>query len=164
MKKTLALVLSLVMLFAMGAVGASAEGEVVNVMYGGGTPESFGRGVVRLARVAHQPGDGSDVDDPPRALAHEVRREHADGVERAHQVHAHHGGKILAGHAHNQLIARDARVVYKNVDGAERFFRRVDGGFHLGIFAHVRARAKSLRAQRARRFDGFLRGGLVARV
>lgn len=41
MKKTLALVLSLVMLFAMGAVGASAEGEVVNVMYGGGTPESM---------------------------------------------------------------------------------------------------------------------------
>ena len=58
MKKTLALVLSLVMLFAMGAVGASAEGEVVNVMYGGGTPESMdpalnsasaGSNIIRLA-------------------------------------------------------------------------------------------------------------------
>ena len=58
MKKTLALVLSLVMLFAMGAVGASAEGEIINVMYGGGTPESMdpalnsasaGSNIIRLA-------------------------------------------------------------------------------------------------------------------
>ena len=39
MKKLLALVLSLAMMLSLAAVGtASAEGEVVNVMYGGGTP------------------------------------------------------------------------------------------------------------------------------
>ena len=40
MKKLLALVLSLAMMLSLAAVGTtSAEGEVVNVMYGGGTPE-----------------------------------------------------------------------------------------------------------------------------
>lgn len=57
MKKLLALVLSLVMVLACGAI-ASADGEVVNVMYGGGTPEtldpalnsaSTGSNTIRLA-------------------------------------------------------------------------------------------------------------------
>ena len=41
MKKLFALVLSLVMAFSLGAVSASAEGEIISVMYGGGTPESM---------------------------------------------------------------------------------------------------------------------------
>ena len=59
MKKLLALVLSLAMMLSLAAVGtASAEGEVVNVMYGGGTPEtmdpalnsaSTGSNTIRLA-------------------------------------------------------------------------------------------------------------------
>ena len=38
MKKLLALVLSLMMVLSFCAISASAEGEVINVMYGGGTP------------------------------------------------------------------------------------------------------------------------------
>ena len=58
MKKVLALLMSLMMLLAMGAVGAMAEGEVIGVMYGGGTPETLdpalnsaatGSNVIRLA-------------------------------------------------------------------------------------------------------------------
>ena len=41
MKKVLALVLSLLMVLSFGAISASAEGEVIEVMYGGGTPESL---------------------------------------------------------------------------------------------------------------------------
>ena len=44
MKKLFALVLSLVMAFSLGAVSASAEGEIISVMYGGGTPESMDPG------------------------------------------------------------------------------------------------------------------------
>ena len=41
MKKLLALVLSLMMVLSFCAISASAEGEVINVMYGGGTPETL---------------------------------------------------------------------------------------------------------------------------
>lgn len=41
MKKVLALVLSLMLLLSAGAITATAEGEIVNVMYGGGTPETM---------------------------------------------------------------------------------------------------------------------------
>lgn len=41
MKKVLALVLSLLMVLSFGAISASAEGEIIEVMYGGGTPESL---------------------------------------------------------------------------------------------------------------------------
>ena len=59
MKKVLALVLSLAMMLSLVAVtSANAEGEVINVMYGGGTPEtldpqlnsaSTGSNTIRLA-------------------------------------------------------------------------------------------------------------------
>ena len=58
MKKLLALVLSLMMVLSFCAMSASAEGEVINVMYGGGTPEtldpalnsaSTGSNTIRLA-------------------------------------------------------------------------------------------------------------------
>ena len=57
MKKILALVLALVMTMALGLT-ALADGEIVNVMYGGGTPESMdpalnsastGSNLIRLA-------------------------------------------------------------------------------------------------------------------
>ena len=57
MKKLLALALTLMMILSMGAV-ASAEGEIVNMMLGGGTPEtmdpalnsaSTGSNTIRLA-------------------------------------------------------------------------------------------------------------------
>lgn len=41
MKKVLALVLSMLMVLSFGAISASAEGEIIEVMYGGGTPESL---------------------------------------------------------------------------------------------------------------------------
>ena len=41
MKRVLALLLCLMMVLAMGATSAVAEGEVIGVMYGGGTPESM---------------------------------------------------------------------------------------------------------------------------
>ena len=59
MKKLLALVLSLMMILTMGAV-ASAEGEIANMMLGGGTPEtldpalnsaSSGSNIIRLAHA-----------------------------------------------------------------------------------------------------------------
>ena len=59
MKKLLALALSLMMILSMGAV-ASAEGEIVNMMLGGGTPESMdpalnsastGSNTIRLAHA-----------------------------------------------------------------------------------------------------------------
>ncbi|MDO4547900.1 MAG: peptide ABC transporter substrate-binding protein [Clostridia bacterium] len=58
MKKVLALALALMMALSLGAVSASAEGEIINVMYGGGTPEtmdpalnsaSTGSNTIRLA-------------------------------------------------------------------------------------------------------------------
>lgn len=55
MKKLLALVLSLVMVLACGAI-ASADGEVVNVMYGGGTPETLDPAhELRFDRFQHEP-------------------------------------------------------------------------------------------------------------
>ena len=41
MKKVLALVLSMLMVLSFSAISASAEGEIIEVMYGGGTPESL---------------------------------------------------------------------------------------------------------------------------
>ena len=41
MKKVRALVLSMLMVLSFGAISASAEGEIIEVMYGGGTPESL---------------------------------------------------------------------------------------------------------------------------
>ena len=59
MKKVLALVLALMMLFSVASV-ATAEGEIVNMMLGGGTPEtmdpalnsaSTGSNTIRLAHA-----------------------------------------------------------------------------------------------------------------
>ena len=83
MKKLLALVLSLVMVLACGAI-ASADGEVVNVMYGGGTPEtldpalnsaSTGSNTIRLAfcgLMGTQVVDGVASKAPEMAESYEI--------------------------------------------------------------------------------------------
>lgn len=83
MKKLLALVLSLVMVLACGAA-ASADGEIVNVMYGGGTPEtldpalnsaSTGSNTIRLAfcgLMGTQVVDGVASKAPEMAESYEI--------------------------------------------------------------------------------------------
>ena len=83
MKKLLALVLSLVMVLACGAL-ASADGEIVNVMYGGGTPEtldpalnsaSTGSNTIRLAfcgLMGTQVVDGVASKAPEMAEKYEI--------------------------------------------------------------------------------------------
>ena len=84
MKKLLALVLSLMMVLSFCAMSASAEGEVINVMYGGGTPEtldpalnsaSAGSNTIRLAfcgLMGTQVVDGVASKAPEMAESYEV--------------------------------------------------------------------------------------------
>ena len=84
MKKLLALVLSLMMVLSFCAISASAEGEVINVMYGGGTPEtldpalnsaSTGSNTIRLAfcgLMGTQVVDGVASKAPEMAESYEV--------------------------------------------------------------------------------------------
>ena len=84
MKKVLALVLTLAMLLSFAAVSACAEGEVIGVMYGGGTPEtidpalnsaSSGGNVIRLAfagLMGTQVVDGVGTLAPEMAESYEI--------------------------------------------------------------------------------------------
>ena len=84
MKKVLALVLTLAMLLSFAAVSACAEGEVIGVMYGGGTPEtidpalnsaSSGGNIIRLAfagLMGTQVVDGVGTLAPEMAESYEI--------------------------------------------------------------------------------------------
>ena len=84
MKRVLALLLCLMMVLAMGATSAVAEGEVIGVMYGGGTPESMdpalnsasaGSNLIRLAfcgLMGTQVEDGVATRAPEMAESYEI--------------------------------------------------------------------------------------------
>ena len=78
------------------------------------------RGVVGLPGVAHLPDHRADRDDPAAALLqhrpHRRLRQH----ERGGEVGGHHRVPVLALHAHQQLIARDAGVADDDVEPAVR--------------------------------------------
>ena len=78
----------------------------------------FRRGVVRLTGVAGDTGDGRDVHDAPRALLHHRAHRGFRHQERAAQVQVDDRVPVLGAHPHEQVVARDARVVDEDVDPA----------------------------------------------
>ena len=86
MKKILALVLALVLAMAL-SLTAVADGEIVNVMYGGGTPESMdpalnsastGSNLIRLAfsgLMGNRVVDGVATKEPELAESYEIKED-----------------------------------------------------------------------------------------
>jgi hypothetical protein len=66
-------------------------------------------------------------------------RERLDREERALQVDVEDGVPVGFGHAHQQPVARDARVVHEDVDAAVGLLDRVGERRHVGRGAHVAA-------------------------
>ena len=73
-------------------------------------PRLAGR-VVDLARVSHHAHDAGDVDDRARTLFEHLPPRMLEAIERAFEVDAHHGLKVLRSHLDEQPIAGDAGVV-----------------------------------------------------
>jgi hypothetical protein len=81
------------------------------------------RRVVGLPGVAHLPDDRADADDPP-AAASIIGLSRLRAARTRRQVGREHGVPVLALHAQQQLVARDAGVVDQDV---ERPVARRDG-------------------------------------
>ena len=75
----------------------------------------FGGGVVRLPRVAVQPHDRRERDDRTCALAHHDRCNGMGEIERRLEVDMQDLVPLLLGHAQQEGVARDTRVVHHDV-------------------------------------------------
>ena len=90
----------------------------------------FGGGVVSLPCVAHCADHGGDGDDAPRALFHHAAQHGFGRAINGFEVHVHNLVPFFFFHAHQQVVARDARVVHQNIQFAEFFFHVGNQRFH----------------------------------
>ena len=117
------------------------------------------RGVIRLAGIASEAGDGGDIDDAAGALLEHGAHHALDEVERALEIRIEHEIPILLAHAHGEAVARQAGVVHENIhppeigeDALADLQRRLCGPPHP---RHRRARNPGSSAvQRIRDFGG----------
>src|SRR5699024_3814966 len=90
---------------------------------GGGLGEaddaSLGGGIVNLAGITHDSGDGADVYDAAVAGAHHDGRHVADEVEGAFEVGVDDQVKVGLLHGGQQAVPGDAGVVDKNLYAAK---------------------------------------------
>jgi len=86
----------------------------------------LGRGVVRLPKIADEPGGRSHMDIGAGGLRLEVRRGGAAHIERPLEVDADDRVELLFRHLVEQAVAQIAGVVDDRVDPAERVDRRLN--------------------------------------
>lgn len=111
-----------------GAEGVDLDVEARELL-GGGLREAddagFGRGVVRLAEVAHLADDRGHVDDAAAAALDQVRQGGVGAVKDAAEVGGDDLLPLLDGHTPNRPIAVDAGVVNEDVEATVLLDRRL---------------------------------------
>ena len=118
-------------------------------------------GVVDLSGIAAEPRNGAYVDDPAASLARENGIDLLYQVERALQIHGDNIVEILFLQCENEAVARDARVVYENIDRAEFGDDRFESFFDCVVIGDIAFICAALYTARLDRCFAFLGGAVV---